>query len=177
MYQNSKVEGDTPGAGTSWFTLNTAPSELSNATGWTVEVREQIIDSSGFGAAMWAGDNKGLVSMNFSNARVDFFEGQFDASSGDYSLSSGYHTFKISVAPGDNAAEIFLDGGASSIKRIALNRASGGTSLGFGDIAGSGWAQANWDYVKVNAVPEPSSVAILVTAMLGLVAYAWRKRK
>ena len=34
-----------------------------------------------------------------------------------------------------------------------------------------------FDNVEVSIVPEPSSVALLLSGLLGLVAYAWRKRK
>jgi beta-glucanase (GH16 family) len=33
------------------------------------------------------------------------------------------------------------------------------------------------DYVRVYAIPEPGSVMILSTALLGLLAYAWRRRR
>jgi hypothetical protein len=31
--------------------------------------------------------------------------------------------------------------------------------------------------VSIDAVPEPSSVLLMVTGLIGLLAYAWRKRK
>ena len=42
--------------------------------------------------------------------------------------------------------------------------------------AGNG--EANWAYVKLNApIPEPGTLTLLVTGLIGLLCYAWRKRK
>ena len=34
-----------------------------------------------------------------------------------------------------------------------------------------------WDDMVIDVVPEPSSVALLISGLVGLLAYAWRKRK
>ena len=38
-------------------------------------------------------------------------------------------------------------------------------------------AGAGYDYIDEVQVPEPSTLALLATSLLGLLAYAWRKRK
>ncbi len=42
----------------------------------------------------------------------------------------------------------------------------------FGDLSGT-----TWDNVSFTAVPEPSALVLLATGLLGLLYYAWRKRK
>jgi hypothetical protein len=62
--------------------------------------------------------------------------------------------------------------------------ASGNYDLGFLDCAGNagygtddtGWCQFGIDSVSLTAVPEPSVALLSFTAVLGLLAYAWRKR-
>ena len=56
---------------------------------------------------------------------------------------------------------------------------SAGASMSFGDETGGGSGSANWDYVNVNPVstPEPSTLTLLVMGLIGLLCYAWRKRK
>ncbi|MBU4271654.1 MAG: PEP-CTERM sorting domain-containing protein [Planctomycetes bacterium] len=52
--------------------------------------------------------------------------------------------------------------------------------LGFSLLAGSyeaGAALVNFDSVTVTVIPEPSTLALLATGLLGLLCYAWRKRK
>jgi len=33
------------------------------------------------------------------------------------------------------------------------------------------------DYLRVTSIPEPSTVMLFVSGLVGLLAYAWRKRK
>ena len=48
--------------------------------------------------------------------------------------------------------------------------------IGFGGAFKTG-AVSTIDNVSVSAIPEPSTLALLATGLIGLLAYAWRKRK
>lgn len=41
----------------------------------------------------------------------------------------------------------------------------------------TGWRASAIDNVSIVSVPEPSTIALLTGALIGLLAYAWRKRK
>jgi hypothetical protein len=95
---------------------------------------------------------------------------------------AGYHTYKIAKesATSDNV-NFYVDGGW---------QATFGPNTGAGTISDLNrfvWgasatldtdnADARWSAVTLQTtVPEPSTVALLVTGVLGLIAYAWRKR-
>ena len=49
------------------------------------------------------------------------------------------------------------------------------SKLFFGVEEGSSTAWV--DNFSVTGVPEPSTLGLLITGLLGLLAYAWRKRK
>ena len=66
--------------------------------------------------------------------------------------------------------------------------AGGGYGVGFLNCAGAvtdhpygadavGWAQFGIDNVSLHTIPEPSTLALSLAGLLGLLAYAWRKRK
>jgi hypothetical protein len=62
------------------------------------------------------------------------------------------------------------------IKLVGTNAAVGGA------LAVSGAAEVCFDNVRLDgaalgAVPEPGTLAILASGLLGLLCYAWRKRK
>ena len=91
-------------------------------------------------------------------------------------LSNAWHTYTISAGPSDTSASLSIDGGTA----IAMAGLSGTFSPAaeFGSFTnGNGygeWAQVT---LETNTIPEPSSIALLVSAMVGLLAYAWRKRR
>ena len=55
---------------------------------------------------------------------------------------------------------------------------SGDRYVAFGGVVRG---QSNWhqtfDNLQLTTIPEPSSIAILASAMIGLLAYAWRRRR
>ena len=44
-------------------------------------------------------------------------------------------------------------------------------------VADNSYSSADGPTITITTIPEPSTLAMLVTALLGLVCYAWRKRR
>lgn len=85
----------------------------------------------------------------------------------------------ISNRKADGTVDIYLDG-----ELIANKTSLAGTPTKW--FLGDGYSTVGYieghlqvDYVKVGAyvVPEPCSMVLVTTSVLGLLAYAWRKRK
>lgn len=76
----------------------------------------------------------------------------------------------------DNTVDVYMDDAFVSNQPLigGVNPAQ----LRIGDIARYITGDFVIDYVKVGeAVPEPASMVLTMTAIMGLLAYAWRKRK
>jgi hypothetical protein len=63
-----------------------------------------------------------------------------------------------------------------------LSNGAGSSSMYFGDGSGAINGTTQVDYLRLQAgayapLPEPSSIIVLATALISLLAYAWRKRK
>lgn len=162
-----------------YYSLNStaATTELNSANGWNVEVREKCLGATGAGSCLWLGDGGGMVSMMMHRGDIQFFGGQFDVGPTTVSITPDvYHTITMIAAPDATSVGFYLDGALAAT--VGKNSTSGaGPVLSFGDLGSTAWGRTNWDYVNVNAVPEPSTFVILTTALFGLLAYAWRKRK
>jgi hypothetical protein len=71
---------------------------------------------------------------------------------------------------------------ASLYKEFLVSAPAGTQSLYF-NFGATGGGDAGWNIGRISeiqafsAVPEPSTVALLVSGAIGLLAYAWRKRK
>ena len=50
-------------------------------------------------------------------------------------------------------------------------------NLAVGDNSSGDSGYYRMDYVGTTAIPEPSALVLAATGLLGLLAYAWRKRK
>ena len=105
-----------------------------------------------------------------------------------------YGDYAAAMAVGENSAyemgTLYLsttDAGAFSLGFITnaqgyfgvLNQNGGTYGLGMGTPSTEGWLTgytAVGDSVEF-VVPEPGTIALLLSGMIGLVAYAWRKRK
>lgn len=87
---------------------------------------------------------------------------------------------EVRVAPGASVADVYLNGTLASAGWTGQDSTVGDDPFYFG-YAGSGGVRTcfyvSTSFTALNQVPEPSSIALLVSGLFGLLAYAWRKRK
>jgi hypothetical protein len=181
-----QLESDQGNAAEAWH-------NISAASGYTIEVRMQTAQASGAlesigimtgvenvgqAASLLVGDNKVIWGLH-------------DYTTGAQALDSNanndvMHTFRIAQLPGQSTFEVWRDGvqigtdlgGAPGLSALTLPFALLGASTG--EDRGANVI----DYVRITsgayapvASPEPGMVTLLVTGLIGLLAYAWRKRK
>ena len=79
-------------------------------------------------------------------------------------------TYTTAIAASKATADVFAIS-ANNVKRVRVELLTNGGSNGLMVCAGE-FAMAG-----TVTVPEPSTIVLLVTGLVGLLAYAWRKRK
>ena len=90
-------------------------------------------------------------------------------------VSTGaWHNLAIEYSPSASTCDVFVDDVLEGDDE-AIYAAGSFSKLLLYTTSAPGVTY--YDNVEVSKVPEPASVALLVSALLGLMAYAWRKRK
>jgi hypothetical protein len=94
-----------------------------------------------------------------------------------------FHTFRVAQAPGAASFSVWRDGVLLS-SGLPSGGPWAGAAFNIGDFAGATAGVAQIDYVRFTpgayapvAVPEPATISLLASGLIGLLAYAWRKRK
>jgi hypothetical protein len=91
--------------------------------------------------------------------------------------SASTHTLSLGFNDTAGTVSLIVDG--SSVASSAITWGSTDRYLGVGRPSGGGASSVQFDNLQLSAVsaPEPSSSIIMIAAMMGLLAYAWRKRR
>lgn len=105
----------------------------------------------------------------------------------DLSILGGLSTSSMTVYNASNsdlavAGTYYYEDGYMNVRQallgVAQADASGSITAYVGaDPSGLKEGRACYDGLTYNAVPEPTSLALMMTGVIGLLAYAWRKRK
>jgi hypothetical protein len=92
---------------------------------------------------------------------------------------AAYHPLSYNIDMTTGAiSNIVLDGQSKSMTTTAFTNARtayAGFSVSSYDVPADGMAYGCVDNFSLTTVPEPSTIVVLTTGLLGLLAYAWRK--
>ena len=182
---NTPSTGVMTKATSSWSTWKQTISDISSSAGYTVSFSVDDAGGTDNGACMFAVGNpngnsgNGLgVQMVFTDSQICFRDDNWSLVSGAPVVTNpgGFNVVTLSQAPGGGDVSITING--SSYGSIAPFQDGQHGSIEFGSNNDGGVGTV-WDYVNVGPAPtpEPSAIILLVTALLGLLCYAWRKRK
>lgn len=198
---NSVTWTTIPYAKISWSAAGGATWPTTDpAVGFTVEFSAKIISQASSGTSTRKAPLVCLASGH--TGRYDLYVSSFgtmqrqDTGSGTTenlmdtnSNMDDFHVFRIVREPDVGAvtgkAYYYRDGILISdpLGVVGLETVSPETLLTFGDTSDDMNGSVSIDYVRFDTtgayapVPEPSTIALLVTGLIGLLAYAWRKRK
>lgn len=162
---------------------------LSYAGGYTIEMRAQTIQTGARGAfdiaCVMAGAGKSATLVVSDTGLSWGLDGitNFDLMTG-VDNSDVFHTFRVAQLPNSDSYSVWRDG--VLVAEELVSQYTEGTSsifIGAGSANDTGTSQV--DYIRVTAgayapvapVPEPTAFCMAITGLIGLLAYAWRKRK
>ena len=160
--------------------------------GYTVEFRARVDangDAYGLGLMTAQGSTPGS-QLNWMGARLGATEeadnvfAQYSPTLTEYGGGSNrddFHIFRVGKVAGDATYSIWKDGNLLTEAAELLAGDWTVTTFNFGVISQSA-GNGQIDYMRwtpgayAPVIPEPSTLALLVAGLVGLLAYAWRKR-
>ena len=167
-------------------TLSSDNLSAMSSEGWTAQVTvaglTQNIDENTWASAFEVdtATHKWVLGFGTDNSYYPLLAERTGSTWTDIPLPGtvgpGFHTYAMTAAAGSNLVTVSVDG------TPFLTGWSGTTGTYTGQMwFGNGTETAptaTYAYSGVSlTVPEPATITLLVTGMIGLLAYAWRKRK
>lgn len=167
----------------SWsLTGSAAANELVRATGWRVDIGVQAFlnDGDRFGLYVVVGDNQGSLGALLKPTGVEWYNGDW----GTYptptintvaDMATTFNKVSWTMAPGATQGQVWLN---DVLQGSITPFAGGSPRVIFGDGSGGASGRANYDYVRIEGVPEPSALTLLAALPVGLAGYVavrWRR--
>lgn len=150
------------------------------ANGYTIEARVKILSttSSPFKVAAnpFGTANFGIMRISATGEAFENEAAFADTNSDDF------HVFRMAQAASSDLWYLWRDGVLKGTTTVQGFTCPGIPQLWYGNGGAVADASVQVDYVRFTSgayapVPEPAATTLLATAMIGLLAYAWRKRK
>jgi hypothetical protein len=171
-YALAAAGGDTPSNNVLWLTPSAPTGTLTLASPGTY---------TEIGVVSAAPDNgaEGTITLNYSDstsATTNFSNGDWFSSSApsNAACKGGISSYGAGTLDNchfvDYAVNLYL-----TEQVITADSTKTLTGITFTQTGGPG--NINFFAVSGSAVPEPSAIALVVSGTVGLLAYAWRKRK
>ena len=150
---------------------------LNNLNAWTVFNGDAVTNLKSVSFS-WTGDNRlthGTVNALIKDANNNWFLSDASASTATnatVSIDATTTTWKtVSAAPVINTLLVIGGAGTPDLSKIY------GGGFRVLDTNTAAYMPYLTTLTFQGAVPEPSTIVLLVTGLVGLLAYAWRKRK
>ncbi len=94
---------------------------------------------------------------------------------------TSFHQFRVAQLPGEDSYSVWRDGELLASDLTTCAGFDLGNEVAIGGATVNEFGATPIDYVRFTAgayapVPEPTTLVLLATSLIGLVAYAWRKR-
>ena len=165
-----------------WFNFRPSTAvglvEMDTVNGYFAEVRVNVLQKEAPGGVrvnLFDAKAQTILELNGTGAQLKDGAGTLLLDGTGY--GAGFHTVRVERnGASNNYMQLWVDG--VSIGSTLRNDSPSTGRFEFGDTNTGADGEAVWDYVGLNAtVPEPSSIVLLTSLLMGLIAYAWRKRQ
>jgi hypothetical protein len=153
------------GVGKSDYWTISVGSEMSRATGWTAQTRMAAWEprdlSESWNTFMRFSDDAGTCYLTMWRTGIAVYDGEGNQILAT-TASTGWHVIDVAMAANGSAFTINVDG--SLLGTVTGTLGSTNQQVQFGDGTNGGYytPAAAWDYINVTAVPEPTTIGLIL---------------
>ena len=139
------------------------------------------LDLSGPGTVVLSGTNTYTGGTTVSGGTLDFSTPNATPSTGILTVNAGGYVVLGALlgasSPATDTTETVADANETSGTVVATSPASAGGAMATGGGASCGGTTSTAEALPATALPEPSTFALLSIGAIGLLGYAWRRRR